>query len=129
MYFVWFGNRADDAADSCRDVAAGHFLITMCTIVDDKSVDALSFHIMRIPYHSTFHHAGMHVDGILHFGGTDAVSADVQHVINAARNPVETIVIPVGSITREIKVLIGGKIIGPAAFMVAISGPEGSRPG
>jgi hypothetical protein len=71
----------------------------------------------------------MHVDGILHFGGADAVSADIEYVINAARNPVETIFIPVSSIPREVKVLVCGKIIGPAAFMVTVGGPEGCRPG
>ena len=101
----------------------------MGSAVDDKCIDTLTFHIVGIAHDGTFHNTCVHVDGILHFGSADAVSADIEYVINAARDPVETIFIPVCSITSEIEVLVCGKIIGSAAFMIAISGSEGCGPG
>ena len=71
----------------------------------------------------------MHIDGILHFGCTDTVTAYIQHIIDTTGDPVIAIFIPQGSITGEIKIGIGSKIICPATFMITIGGSDDPRPG
>ena len=126
---IRLGDRSDDPADREGDIPAGKFLVAMHFTEDDISVDALPLDIMGIPYDGTFHDTGVHIDGVLHLGRTDAVTADVEYVVHTPGDPVKSVLITQRTISGEIEFWIGGKIVLLAALMVAVGRPDHRRPG
>ncbi|MNL68803.1 hypothetical protein D3C87_1935820 [compost metagenome] len=74
-------------------VLTGKVFIIMYIRVDDKSVDPLSLHIMRIAYYCAFYHTCMHVYGIFHFCSSNSMARYVDHIIYPSGNPVITVLI------------------------------------
>ena len=101
----------------------------MKVLADYIGINSLSLDLVRIAYYGTFHHAGVHVDGVLHFCRANPVATHIQNIIHPACDAVISIFIPYCSIPRKVEVFIRGEIIQLAAFMVTISGADDCRPG
>ena len=88
LNFIRFGNGANNAANSGRYMLPGKRFIRAGTLVNNIGINTLPFNIVRVTYHRAFYHAGMHVYGILYFGGANAVAAHIQYIIYAAGDAV-----------------------------------------
>ena len=63
-----------------------------------------------------------------HFCCAHTVTRDIDDIINAARNPVKTVLIALTSITRKIITGIGGEIRIFETLMIAVNRPHLARP-
>ena len=89
LNFIGFGNGANYSCNGCRNISCGSVRYRLhVPWINHISINALSFYIMRISHHSTFHHTCMHINGILHFGCTNAVTAYIQYIIYPSGDPV-----------------------------------------
>jgi hypothetical protein len=57
-----------------------------------------------------------------HFGGAHAVTGDVDHIIDAAGDPVIAVLVAAAAVAGEVHALIGGEVGLHEALMVAIDG-------
>ena len=63
----------------------------MKVLADYIGINSLSLDLVRIAYYGTFHHAGVHVDGVLHFCRANPVATHIQYIVNSTGDPVEAI--------------------------------------
>jgi len=90
---IGFCNGADHPCHSFQNIFSYQFFIRNGSVENDKRVDRLPFYIMRVTNNCAFDNTCVHVDGILHFSGTDAVAAYIQHIVHAAGDAVIPILI------------------------------------
>ena len=83
---------------------------------------------MRVADNRALHHAGVHVDRVLHFGGSDAVAADVEHIVHTTRDPVVSIGVAVAAVAGEVQVLVGREVIRTTSLVVTVGGSDHARP-
>ena len=83
---------------------------------------------MRVADHCGFGHCVVRAERGLDLGGPHTVTRYINHIINAARNPVKPILIALAAIARKIVTGIGGKISVNKALMIAINRSHLTRP-
>ncbi len=86
----------------------------------DKSIDALTFDIMRIAHDGGFGDLVFANERTFDFRGTEAMTGDVDHIIDPAGDPVIAILIAAAAIAGEIFAAIGLEIGVDEALMIAI---------
>ncbi len=111
--------------DQILDQRIIHFdALTQC----DIGIYALPLHIMRIANHSGLCDSIMADQCAFDFSGTHAMTGDIDHVINAAGDPVEAILVAAAAITGKIRAGIGRKIRVDESLMIAVDRSHLSRP-
>ena len=85
-------------------------------------------HLVRVGHHRRLHHGGVLVDGILDFGRAEAVAAHVNHVVDAADDAVEALLVAAGAVAGEVVAGVGREVDLLTARMVAPGGADDGRP-
>ena len=67
--------------------------------------------------------------GALDLGGAEAVAGDVDHVVDAAGDPVVAVVVAAAAVAGEVEPGKAGEVGLVEAFVVAPDGPRLARPG
>jgi hypothetical protein len=68
----------------------------------DVAVDALALDIVRIADHGGLGDLLVRDQGALDFGGAHAVAGDVEHVVDAAGDPVVAVLVAAAAVTGEV---------------------------
>src|SRR5690606_27974773 len=125
--------RLCNRSDHPRDDGVNAFLeicFTVCRFVqNDKCKDPLSLDGMWITYDSTFDHVVVLIDGIFHLCSPDAMSGDIDHIIDTANDPVTSCLIAFCSVTGKIISGMYREISLPASLVITIRGPDYRGPG
>src|SRR5690606_8401588 len=95
----------------------------------DVNVNALTLDVVRHTDNGRLGHFRVRDHGALHFGGTHAVTGNVEHVIHTAGDPPVAVFIATGSITGEVHALEGVEVGVDKAVVVAVQGARLARPG
>ena len=66
--------------------------------------------------------------GSLHLGRANAMPGDVKHIVDSTGDPIISILITSGPVTRQIVARIGVKIGLSKAFMISVNGTHDARP-
>ncbi|MNM79754.1 hypothetical protein D3C81_916990 [compost metagenome] len=83
---------------------------------------------MREADHGCFGHLRVRNQRAFHFGRTDAVAGDVDHVIDAASDPVIAIFIATAAVTGEIAARVGAEVGVDETLVVTVDGTHLARP-
>ena len=95
----------------------------------DIGIDALALDVVRIADDGGFRHFRMRDQRRFHFCGAEAVAGDIDHVIDAAGDPVIAVLVAAAAVAGEIFSRIGAEIGIDETLMVAIDRAHLSRPG
>ena len=125
---VWLGYGTNNSRYGLVDVLPRQFFIFVHPVEDYVGVNALAFDGVRVTHYRTFHHPCVAVDGVFHFGRTDAVPGNIEDVVHPAGNAVPAFFVPQAAVAGEIEVVVGGEIGLPAPFVVAVGGAQDSGP-
>ena len=83
-------------------------------------IDALPLDGVREANHGGFGHGRMRHKRTLDLGGTHAVPRNVDHVVDAAQQPVVALFVDTASVTREVVALVGAEVGLDVAVMSTI---------
>src|SRR5690606_36381119 len=95
----------------------------------DVGVDALALDVVREADHGGLGHLGVQHQRAFDFGGADAVAADVDHVVDAAGDPVVAVGIAAAAVAAEVHAGVGLEVGVDEALVVAVDGAHLARPG
>src|SRR5258707_6615555 len=95
----------------------------------DIGINALPFDVMRIADDGRLRHLGMRHQRALDLGGAEPVAGDVDHIVDAAGDPVIAVGIAPAAVAGEVFAGIRLEIGVDEALMVAIDRAHHSRPG
>src|SRR3546814_14297533 len=84
---------SDGSSDVCSSDLAGH--------QGYVGVDALALDVVRETDHRGLGHLWVQHQRAFHLGGADAVAADVDHVVDAASNPVVAVGVAAAAVAAE----------------------------
>jgi hypothetical protein len=76
----------------------------------DVGVDALALDVVREADHGGFRDGLVFVDRAFDFGRAEAVAGDVQHVVDAAGDPVITVLVAPAAVAGEVFTACTGEI-------------------
>ena len=96
---------------------------------DHIGVDRLALDGMRIADDGALGHGRVRIDGVLDFGGAEAVAAHVDHVVDAADDAEHAVGVAPGPIAGEVLAFEGAEVDVAAPLVVTISGADHGRPG
>src|SRR5262249_15227350 len=91
--------------------------------------DALALDVVRVSDDSGLRHLGMRHQRAFHLGGAEPMAGDVDHVIDAAGDPVVAVSIAPAAVAGEVFAGIGLEIGVDEALVVAIDRAHHARPG
>ena len=91
-------------------------------------MDRLALDGVRVADDRALGHGGVRIDGVLDFGGTEAVAADVDHVVDPPNDAVHPVGIAPGAVTSEVLAFEGTEVDVAAALVVAVGGADHRRP-
>ena len=123
------GDRADLLAhpgDQFLAQLLGRFL---AQLQRDIGVDALALQVVREAHHRGLGHLRMRHQRAFHFRGAHAMARHVDHVIDAAGDPVIAVLIAPRAVAGEIQALEGGEIGLHEPLVVAEHGAHHAGPG
>ena len=95
----------------------------------DKGIQRLPFDFVRDGCDGGFCDRGMTDQGAFDFGGADAMAGHVDHVIDAAHEPVIPFIINTTAIAGEVEIFEDGKVDIDEAFVIAPHGSHDAGPG
>ena len=78
-----------------------HRLLANVELGNAEAADA-DIEIVLNAYPGTLYHAGVHVDGVFHLGGANAVPRNIEYVIDPAGNPVISVFVTPGAIPGKV---------------------------
>ena len=94
-----------------------------------EGYDGLTFEIVGAAYYGGFGYGGVGYEGGLDFHGAEAVSADVEDVVDAAHEPEVAVGVLACSVAGEVAALDVGPVGFLVAFGVAVDGAGHAGPG
>ena len=133
LHAVWAGDVANLGVDldadflaQCRDASgvAGQGAV----FEDHISVDRLTLDGVRVANDGALGHGRMRIDGVLNLGGAKAVTAHVDHVVDAADDAEHAVGVAPGPVAGEVLAFEGTEVDVAAPLVVAIGGADHGRP-
>src|SRR5690606_36509973 len=100
----------------------------LATVEGDVDIDALALDVVRHADHGGFGDLRVGDHGAFDLGGAHAVAGNVEHVVDAAGDPVVTVVVSTSAVAGEVHALEGLEIGIDVAIVVAIQGARLARP-
>src|SRR5262249_15793389 len=122
------GNRSDLLADPSHQFLAQVFSRLFAGHQGDIGVDALTFDVVRVTDYPRFRNFRMRNECALDFGGAEAVSSDIDDIVDASGDPVVAIFVATAAVTREIFAGIGLEVRIDETLVVAIDSAHLSGP-
>ena len=95
----------------------------------DVGVDALALDVVRIADDRGLRHFRMRDQRALDFGGAEAMARDVDHVVDAAGDPVIAVLVAAAAVAGEVLAGIGREVGVDEALVIAVHGAHLARPG
>src|SRR3984957_7568301 len=123
------GDRADLGAHPLHQFLAQGFARLLARHQGDIGIDALALDVVRIADHSGFRDFRMRDQRGFDFRGAHAVAGNVDHVVDAAGDPVIAVLVAAAAVAGEILARIGLEISVDEALVVAIDSAHLARPG
>ncbi len=94
----------------------------------DIAVNALSLDRMRVAHDSGFRNRVMRDECRFDFRRTEAMAGNIEHVIDAARDPVITVLIAAAAVTGEILAFVSREISFDEALVITVKRTHLTRP-
>ena len=94
----------------------------------DERRDRLALELMRPADDRRLRNGGMIDQRALHFHGADAVTGDVEHVVDAPQDPPVPVVIQLGAVAGEVATREPAPVGVAIALVVAVDGAQHARP-
>ena len=129
MDLIGLRNRANFSAHPSGKLLAQLFAGRLAGHERHIGVNALALDVMRIANDGGFRHMHMRHQRAFHLRRAHAMAGHVNHVIDAARDPIIAILIAAAAIAGKIFSGIGGEIGFHEAIMIAIDRAHLPRPG
>src|SRR5262249_38738351 len=104
---VGLGERADLAAHVLDQLPAQSVGRLRSDHQGDVGVDALALDLVRVADHGGLGHGRVADQGALDLGGAEAVAGDVDHVVDAAGDPVVAVLVAAAAVAGEVLAGIG----------------------
>ncbi len=95
----------------------------------DIGVDALALDVVRIADHGGLRHFRMRDQRAFHFGSAHAMAGDVDHVVDAADDPVIAVLVAATAVAGEVVADVSREIRLDEALVVALDRAHHARPG
>ena len=114
------GDRTDLLAHPVGEFLAQLFGRLLAGHQRDIGVDALAFDVVRIADHGGLRHFRMRDQRRFDLGGAHAMAGDVDHVVDAAGDPVIAVGVAAAAVAGEIFARIGAEVSVDEALVVAI---------
>ena len=114
------GDRPDLLAHPADQFLAEVFARVFARHQGDIGVDTLAFDVVRVADDGCFRHFRMSNERAFHLGGAEAMARYVNDIVDAAGDPVITVLVAPASVTRKILAGIGFEVGVDEALMVAI---------
>gem|GEM_PF-4032660 len=121
-------HRADLIAHMLDEFGAQRFVAGLARHQRHIAIDALSLDMVRIADHGRLRNGAVGDERRFHLCGSKTVAGHVQHVIDAAGDPVIAILVAPAAIAGEVLSLIGGEVGLDEALVIAIDGTRLARP-
>ena len=86
----------------------------------DVAVDALALDVVRIADHGGLGHLGMRDQRQFHLRRAEPVARHVDHVVDAAGDPVVAVLVAPAAVAGEVHALVGGEVGLHEALVVAV---------
>ena len=93
------------------------------------SVDPLPLDRVRVAHHGGFRHRLVQHQGAFDFRRAETVARHIQHIVNAAGDPIVAILVPAGAVASEVLAGEGLEIGVYETLMVAVEGAHLAGPG
>src|SRR3546814_468203 len=123
------GGGADLGADLLHQLLAQLLALLFAGHQGYVGVDALALDVVRETDHRGLGHLWVQHQRAFHLGGADAVAADVDHVVDAASNPVVAVGVAAAAVAAEVHARIGLEVGVDEALVVAMHGAHLAGPG
>ncbi|MPL84631.1 hypothetical protein SDC9_30596 [bioreactor metagenome] len=125
---VGLGDRADLGAHPLLEFLAQRVRGLLVVHQGDIGVDALALELVRVAHDRSLGHRRMGDKRGFDFGRAHAVTRDVDHVIDAAGDPVIAVLVAPAAVAGEVIAAILGEIGLLEAFVIAPEGAHLARP-
>ena len=122
MNEVGRGNWTDFFPDPVDQLGFQILITRQSGIQSDIAINALPFNIVRIADHGGFRHLAMRHQRAFDLCRAEPVAGNIQHIIDAAGNPIKAVFVAAAAIAGEISARILREISFDKALMVAIDG-------
>src|ERR1051325_2094928 len=123
------GDRADLVADPLHELGAQRLVRLLIGAQGHIGVDPLPLDVVGITNDRSLGDLWMRDERALDLGGAEAVAGDIDDIVNATGDPVETVSVAARAVTGEVKPFEGREIAFDKALVIAIDGAHLAGPG
>ncbi len=123
------GDGADLASDQCRQFSSQIVPRRYAGHGRHIGVDALALDVVRVADDGGLRHLRVEHQGGLDFGGAQAVPGDVQHIVDAAGDPVIAVLVAARTVAGKVIARVLLEVGRREAGVVAVDGAHDGRPG